>query len=76
MGPFGTGLWGLLRVVHVLSAIVLLVAVYTPWIEGDGGVMTARIALVPLLTISGVWLWIGRVRAPRREAPGAIDTGV
>ena len=75
----------LLRVLHLAAAGCLGTLVYSPWIDTQWFLLLNQFVVVPLLVVTGVWMWLGprlrraspRVRSIRslfRRAPGRTRT--
>jgi hypothetical protein len=48
-----------LRWLHLLSAAVIGTYVYAPWKEVLWFSLTVQVLIVPGLTATGIWLWLG-----------------
>ena len=54
----------LLRVLHFLAAASLGTLVYSPWIQVQAFVLFNQVVVIPVLALSGMWMWQGhRLRA-------------
>jgi hypothetical protein len=53
----------IMRVLHLVSAVALAVLIYPGWGDDDSTLTLLRIVVIPALTITGAFLWVGRVRA-------------
>jgi hypothetical protein len=53
----------LLRVIHLVAAVVLGVLIYPAWADDSSAIWIMRLAAFPILTLTGAALWIGRVKA-------------
>ncbi len=49
----------ILRVLHLLSAVVIGTYIYSPWRQLEWFTLLNQFFIVPLLTISGLWMWKG-----------------
>ncbi|HET8627087.1 MAG TPA: hypothetical protein VFL91_06695 [Thermomicrobiales bacterium] len=53
----------ILRIVHLVAAVLIGVLVYSPLAHTFGFVLFLRIIVFPVIAIAGVWMWqMPRVR--------------
>jgi hypothetical protein len=51
------------RFAHLVIAAILAVCLYTPWGEDPATIWLVRVAIIPTMTLTGLWLWqYGRLR--------------
>ena len=65
--------WVIMRWTHTAAAFALGVIIYGA--EDISAIDPARIFVVPLLFVTGLWLGVGRVRAARRRKAKAGAAG-
>jgi len=64
----------ILRVIHLVAAFLIGMYVYSPLGAEPAFTMAARIVLVPLLLITGLWMW--QQARVRKWLGGRADTAV
>ena len=58
----------LLRGLHLLAAAFLGTLVYSPWIGNEWFLLLNQVVVVPMLVVTGAWMWLGaRLRRPNRS---------
>lgn len=62
---------GWLRIVHLLGAASLGTLVYSPWITNETFLLFNQIVVIPALTASGLYMWLGHKLRGRRFADSA-----
>jgi hypothetical protein len=65
----------LLRWVHIVFAIPIIGYIYSPFEEIPNYAPVVRFVAVPLVVITGLWMWQGHVlrRLISKRPPGASD---
>lgn len=53
-----TQLRDLLRYTHIAAGAALAVIIWTPLVDNSAALWVARLGLVPLLLLGGVWMWL------------------
>ena len=57
-----------IRVIHLIGAGSLGALVYSPWRTNDVFLLFNQVAVVPVVTATGLWLWLGhRFRSFRKR---------
>ena len=46
-----------LRLVHILASIALAAFIYSPWRNSSIFVIVMGVAIFPILTLTGLWMW-------------------
>ena len=59
-----------LRWLHLLGAALIGTYVYSPWDDIAWYAMLVEWGVIPLLVVSGLWMWLGH-----RLKPGPRNTG-
>lgn len=49
----------LIRWLHIIGGTLLAVYVYSPWSANDTFDLAIKVVILPLLILSGLWLWKG-----------------
>lgn len=49
----------LMRWIHLLGSVAIGTFVYSPWRNEPGFVLSMRVLVIPLLTLTGLWMWQG-----------------
>ena len=49
-----------LRVLHLVASAVLGTYVYSPWGAEPWFRLVIQVVVIPLITLSGLWMWKGR----------------
>ncbi len=57
-----------IRAIHLVGAACLGTLVYSPWIANETFVLFNQVVVVPALTITGLWMWLGhRLRSAGKK---------
>lgn len=49
----------LMRWMHLIGAAVIYTFVYSPWGNEPAFLLSMRILIIPILTLTGLWMWQG-----------------
>ena len=65
----------LFRAIHIVFGIPIIGYIYSPFDQIPKYASKVRFIFVPILILSGLWMWKGRVvrRMISRRSPGAAD---
>jgi hypothetical protein len=66
-------MWAIVRWTHVVAAVGSAVFLYKA--DEISALDPTRYLFFPLLLLTGIWLWAGRVRAAHRREAGASVPG-
>lgn len=61
----------ILRWIHLIFAIPIIGYIYSPFEELPNYAPVVRYVAIPAITLSGFWMWVGRVIAARRARKSA-----
>ncbi len=58
----------LTRIIHLIGSALIGTYVYSPWKDLVWFTLITQVIVIPLLALSGLWLWQGhRLRRPTRK---------
>ena len=49
----------LMRWIHLIGAVAIYTFVYSPWRNEPSFLLYMRILIVPILSLTGLWMWQG-----------------
>jgi hypothetical protein len=64
----------LMRWIHLLGAAAIGTFVYSPWRNEPGFLLSMRVLVIPILTLTGLWMWQGHrlkkiLSSPQQKTP-------
>ena len=54
---FGRRVRSPLRYAHLAAGVAVAVVLYSPLVDNDAVLWVTRLALVPIMVLTGLWLW-------------------
>ncbi len=58
------------RSIHIIGAVLIGTYIYSPWSSLEWFTLLNQLVVVPVLTLSGLWMWKGhKIRATLKKSP-------